>query len=82
MKYIQVTDANAGTILELFSKKTDAEGYIVEAKTNKRLVCPYTNKHIHVASFSILPGSATFVNNIPHAFAEHMVRKKQVNLTT
>ena len=74
MEYVQVTNDNKSVILELFSKQTDNEGYITEKKTGKRLICPYSKKEIKVESFSVLPGSAIFVNNEPYCFAEHLAK--------
>jgi len=72
MKYIQVKETNVDVILELFSKEKDPEGFIIEKKTKKRLICPYTREAIRANNFSILPGSATFVKNEPFCFAEHI----------
>jgi len=72
MKYLQVNDSNKGVILELFGKSLDEEGFIIENKNKKRLVCPYSKEHILGNNFSILPGTATFVNNYPYCFAEHL----------
>ena len=72
MEHLQVTPSNKETILELFSKSTDEEGFIVEKKSGKRIVCPYSKQEIHSDTFSVLPGSATFVNNISYCFAEHI----------
>jgi len=72
MEYLQVTPSNKETILELFSKGIDGEGFIVEKKSGKRIICPYSKQEIHASSFSILPGSATFVNNMSYCFAEHI----------
>jgi len=73
MEYVQITVSNVNTILELFKKMVDKEGFIIEKKTGKRLVCPYSNENIPVTDFSILPGSATFVRNKSYCFAEHLV---------
>ncbi|MCX6821811.1 MAG: hypothetical protein NTW30_03460 [Candidatus Aenigmarchaeota archaeon] len=73
MQYIQIDDSNRKIILELFNKSIDKEGFIIEKRTGKRLVCPYSKKNIQKNSFSILPGSATFVNNEIYCFAEHIV---------
>lgn len=72
MEFLQVNPSNKEVILELFSKSTDKEGFITEKKSGKRIVCPYSKEEIHSASFSILPGSATFVNNNSYCFAEHI----------
>ncbi len=75
MEYIQINISNKETILELFGKKTDEFGYITSPE-GKRLMCPYSNEPIHKDNFSILPGSAIFVNNRPFCFAEHLVNQK------
>lgn len=72
MEFLQVTPSNKEVILELFSKKIDKEGFIIEKKSGNRVTCPYSNQEIHSTSFSILPGSATFVNNLSYCFAEHI----------
>ncbi len=72
MEFLQVNPSNKRVILELFSKVMDKEGFILEKKSGKRIVCPYSKKEIHSDSFSILPGSSTFVNNISYCFAEHI----------
>ena len=72
MQFIQIDNSNKDTILELFNKTVDKEGFIVEIGTGKRLMCPYSKKPIHKNSFSILPGSTTFVNNEIYCFAEHI----------
>jgi hypothetical protein len=72
MEFLEVTSNNRETILELFSKDLDKDGFIIEKKTGKRITCPYSNKEVHSDSFSILPGSAIFVNNYAYCFAEHI----------
>lgn len=72
MNYLQINETNREVILELFNKSMDSEGFIIEKRTGKRLVCPYTKDSINVKEFSILPGSATFVNNRSYCFAEHI----------
>ena len=76
MKYLQINDVNKDVILELFSKAVDEEGLIIEKKTGKKLICPYSKQNIHINDFSILPGSATFVNNKIYCFAEHIASHK------
>jgi len=73
MEYIQVNDSNKGVILKLFGKSLDDDGFIIEKKTKNKLTCPYSKEHIHGNNFSILPGTATFVNNKSYCFAEHIV---------
>jgi len=72
MEFLQVNPSNKEVILELFSKAIDKGGFITEKKSGKRIVCPYSKEDIHSDSFSILPGSATFVNNKSYCFAEHI----------
>lgn len=72
MEFLQVTNSNKEVILELFNKEIDQEGFIIEKKSGKRIICPYSQQEIHSDSFSILPGSATFVNNLSYCFAEHI----------
>jgi hypothetical protein len=69
---LKVTDNNLSSILELFGKTVDKDGYIVEKANGKKVICPYSKKEIHRTSFSILPGSSTFVNNEAYCFAEHL----------
>lgn len=69
---LEVTKENLDSILDLFDKKKDSEGFIIEKSSGKVVICPYSGKKVHSGSFSILPGSATFVNNFPYCFAEHM----------
>ncbi|PKP54573.1 MAG: hypothetical protein CVT90_00570 [Candidatus Altiarchaeales archaeon HGW-Altiarchaeales-3] len=73
MKYMQINNSNKGVILELFGKSLDDDGFIIEKKNKIRLICPYSKEHIRGNNFSILPGTATFVNNKPYCFAEHIV---------
>jgi|GEM_PF-1896041 len=74
MEYIQVTEKNKDSILGLFRKAVDTEGYIIDTKNKKRLVCAHTKKNIPANDFSILPGSAVFVNNSYYAFAKQKVK--------
>lgn len=76
MEYIQINESNRDVILELFNKSVDKEGFIIEKATGVRLTCPYSGKCIKINDFSILPGSATFVNNKSYCFAEHLVTHK------
>lgn len=76
MEFLQVNSSNKEVILELFNKFIDKEGFIVEKKNGVRVVCPYSKEEIHSDSFSILPGSATFVNNKSYCFAEHITTHK------
>ena len=69
---LKVTQENVDAVLDLFGKKKDREGFIIEKDNGKPIICPYSNEKIHSASFSVLPGSATFVNNYPYCFAEHL----------
>ena len=72
MELLQITPSNKSIILELFNKEIDEKGFIIEKKTKKRLKCPYSKQAIHSEDFSILPGSAIFVNNLAYCFAEHI----------
>lgn len=72
MEFLQVTPSNKEVILELFSKQIDKEGFIIEKKSGNRIICPYSKQEIRSDNFSILPGSATFVNNFSYCFAEHV----------
>ena len=72
MEFLQVSSSNKEVILELFSKVIDKEGFIVEKKTGKRIHCPYSKEEINSDNFSIIPGSAIFVNNLSYCFAEHI----------
>ena len=80
MLFIQITSEKLSVILNLFSKKLDNEGFICEEKSGNLLKCPYTTKKIHSNNFSILPGSAIFVNNSPFVFAEHIATQMQKGL--
>lgn len=77
MKYIRVSNSNKNVILDLFNKSVDSEGFIVEKGTNNKLVCPYSKQLIKEDSFSILPGSAIFVNNRAYCFSMHRARYNQ-----
>ncbi|MBI5553718.1 MAG: hypothetical protein HY917_03170 [Candidatus Diapherotrites archaeon] len=76
METIGITDSNKSAVLELFSKSIDIEGYIMEKKTNKRIICPYSKEPIKAADFSVLPGSAIFVNNYYYCFAEYLASRR------
>lgn len=76
MKTIQITELNKGAILELFSKEIDKDKFIIEKKTKKRIICPYSKEAIKVDDFSILPGSAIFVNNYPYCFTEYLAKNR------
>ncbi|MFA4855245.1 MAG: hypothetical protein WC634_01485 [archaeon] len=76
MEIIKIDESNREAILDLFSKSIDNEGYITEKKTGKKLVCPYSNKHIKIADFSVIPGTATFVNNHYYCFSEHLAKHR------
>lgn len=47
---ITFDDSSANFILEAFGKTTDSEGYIIEQKTNCRVLTP-TGQEIHVEDF-------------------------------
>jgi len=74
MEYLQITEDNVKTILELFDKDVDKKGFIIYKNSGKLVKCPYTNKPIHHKNFSILPGSAIFVNNDAYSFAGYRVQ--------
>lgn len=74
MEYIQISDSNRMTILDLFNKSVDSEGFIIDKVTGKKERCPYSKQHIKKDNFSIIPGSAIFVNNYPYCFSEHIVK--------
>ncbi len=76
MEFLQINSSNKEVILELFNKAIDNDGFIVEKKTNNKIICPYSKELIHSDSFSILPGSAIFVNNLSYCFAEHITTHK------
>ena len=76
MQYIQITKENRDVVLELFRKSIDKDGFIIDKKTGKNLICPYSKDKIHVDDFSVLPSSATFVNNKSYCFAEHITSHK------
>lgn len=76
MEAIELTETNKAAVLELFSKSIDAEGFIIEKKTGKRIVCPFSNENIKSEDFSIIPGSAMFVNNYYYCFTEYLAYRR------
>lgn len=72
MEYIKITKDNVKTVLELFNKDIDNEGFIIDRKTGKKIECPYSKKPIRYEDFSILPGSI-FVNNEIYSFARYRI---------
>lgn len=74
MEYLQINTENIDVILELFNKSRDVEGFITNKKTGERIKCLYSKRVINIKDFSILPGSATFVNNDAYCFAQHRIR--------
>jgi hypothetical protein len=71
MKVIAITPENLESTLSIFGKEIDDDGYLIEKSSKKRLICPYSREPIKKDNFSVLPGSATFVNNYYYCFAEH-----------
>ena len=74
MDVIEINEKNLDSVLKLCGKEIDSNGYIIESKTKKRVNCPYSKKKIHSSSFSVMPGSFTFINNEPYCFTEHMAK--------
>jgi hypothetical protein len=76
METVEITESNKPAILELFKKDIDSGGYIIEKDTSRRLVCPFSNENIKADDFSVLPGSAIFVNNYYYCFAEYVAKNR------
>ncbi len=74
MRYLRISESNKATVLELFNKAVDSAGYIINKVNKVRIRCPYSNQPIKADSFSILPGSAVFVNNYSYCFSEHLIK--------
>jgi len=73
---IEITESNKPAILELFNKTVDEDGFIIEKKTGKRLVCPFSKKEISASDFSILSGSSIFITNEYYCFAEYLAQQR------
>jgi len=74
LKFLQIDQENLEAILELFEKAVDKEGFIIYKKSGQKVECPYSNRPIPVRDFSILPGSAIFVNNDAYCFAQYRIK--------
>lgn len=59
------------TVLDLFDKDTDDEGYIIHKKTGERYEDPYQKKPVHEDNFTVMPGSAIFVRSEPASIVAH-----------
>ena len=77
MEIIKIDKSNINALLELFEKDLDKEGYITEKKSGEKVICPYSGEPVNADDFSIIPGSATFVNNYYYCFSEYLAKNRR-----
>lgn len=70
-KVLDIEDTDKDTILDIFNKSTDDEGYIVHKESGDRYEDPYQKKPVHVDNFTVMPGSAIFVRSEPASIIAH-----------
>ena len=72
LKLLQVDNDKRIRILEKLGYKIDSEGYLIE-RNKKRVICRYSDKHIHISHAAILPGSAIVINANPITLSQYFV---------
>jgi len=60
--YLKLNDEQKSILLKALDYGIDSKGFIIETKTNKKVLCKYTNKPVSLNNASILPGSTIIIN--------------------
>ena len=69
---LQIDNNQRSRILEKLGYGIDSEGFVLD-KNNKRVICKYSEKDIHISYAAILPGSTILINATPITMAQYFV---------
>lgn len=72
-KLIQLDNRKRTQVLEKLGYFVDDEGFIINKKTKKEVICKYSEEKVHINTAAILPGSALVINVTPLTMSRYFV---------
>lgn len=63
VQLLDLTDAEKKILLDIHGYGVNDEGMVIDLKTKKPVICPYSRKEVKFSNASIVPGSAAIVMN-------------------
>lgn len=73
LELVQLDNHDRTEVLEKLGYSIDNDGFVVDSKTKKEVVCKYTKKRVHISTAAILPGSTLVINANPLSMAQYFV---------
>ena len=68
-KVTHLNDENKKLLLDFLGFTIDADNLVVDKSNNKRVICPYSNKYVHLSNASVMPGSTIIINTSPYTLS-------------
>ncbi|ODS38766.1 MAG: hypothetical protein A7315_03125 [Candidatus Altiarchaeales archaeon WOR_SM1_79] len=70
--FLDITDEEKKVLLDFLDYSINEEGYIINAKTGDRHICPITRDPVLFKDASILHGSNLVINTTPLTISEYL----------
>lgn len=74
ISFIELNDAERKALLDVLDYEVDEEGFVVNKRTKKPHICPFSNTKVPLSSSSILPGSTVIINTSALTLSEYFSR--------
>ena len=73
LQLVQLDNHDRTKVLEKLGYSISDNGFVIDSKTKKEVVCKYTKKGVHINTAAILPGSNLIINATPLTMAQYFV---------
>ncbi|MFA4957301.1 MAG: hypothetical protein WC556_10075 [Candidatus Methanoperedens sp.] len=74
ISFIEVNNEEKKLLLDILDYGVDAEGFIIDKKTKKHHICPFSNTPVSIDDSSLLPGSTIIINTTALTLSEYFSR--------
>lgn len=73
LNLVQLDNEKRVQVLRKIGYDINEEGFIIENKTKKEVICIYSGEKVHINTAAILPGSLKIINANPVTMAEYFI---------
>ena len=70
---IQLENPERAEVLVKLGYEVNGEGFVVDKKTKKEVICKYSDEGVHINAAAIMPGSVLIFNATPLTMAQYFM---------
>lgn len=74
ISFIEVNNEEKKLLLDILDYGVDEEGFIIDNKTKKHHICPFSKTPVSISDSSLLPGSTVIINTTALTLSEYFSR--------